>query len=334
MFIRKKVLVIDILLILGYFLMGTVWAENVKFVEAKIKKDFVIGGDSDNSQHILSDPTDVKVYNGKLYVLDSKVCCINIYDCNNGRYISAFSGKGSGPKELLNPSGFAIVDKNVFIANKGNSRIDIFDLDGVYKGSFKLFQQPNAICSDSRGNLLILYKQDNCLVHKYSADGKLIKSMVPSSKEKDMMIGMFMDMVSIVMAENDEFFIVSRFKNKIDKYDSNGKLIFSKERPLTFEYQSLRPTKSKDGGIQLMAKSLSWSSVYKRKVLYIMTSQGKEEENNTLVDMIDNTGKYLGSFIIPVSMGFIYFDCRNKAYIIDSDESTVTKCDLLVSGKN
>lgn len=320
---------------------GKAWAESVKLVNAALKKDFVIGEDSGDENHFLQMPARVLVNNGKLYVLDVKACCVNIYDSNSGKFISSFSGKGAGPKELLDPYAFTISNKKIYISNQGNSRIEIFNLDGTYSGSFKLLDQPWDIGADRYGNIWIVFKKGNNLVHIYTPGGKLIKSMISPSTEKDFLIAMFMNRVKLVMGENDEFFVVSQFKNKIDKYNKDGKLLFSTRRPLTTVYEPFKSSKrevSDDGDkkvVSMGAEVLTIGAVFRNKVLYLITWQGKKEadEKKVLVDMIDNSGKYLGSFKIPISCNSMYFDSQNKAYFIESNESFITKGSLWVAGQ-
>src|SRR5579871_1766531 len=60
------------------------------------------------------------------------------YD-KNGRWIKSFGEPGSGPGQLNTPHSIATdKDGNVYVANRGNSRIEVFDGDGKYLRQIKI----------------------------------------------------------------------------------------------------------------------------------------------------------------------------------------------------
>jgi DNA-binding beta-propeller fold protein YncE len=60
------------------------------------------------------------------------------YD-KNGKWIKSFGEPGSGPGQLNTPHSIAIDAKgNVYVANRGNSRIEVFDGDGNYQRQIKI----------------------------------------------------------------------------------------------------------------------------------------------------------------------------------------------------
>jgi len=60
------------------------------------------------------------------------------YD-KNGKWIKSFGEPGSGPGQLNTPHSIATdKDGNVYVANRGNSRIEVFDGDGKYLRQIKI----------------------------------------------------------------------------------------------------------------------------------------------------------------------------------------------------
>ena len=60
------------------------------------------------------------------------------YD-KNGRWIKSFGEPGSGPGQLNTPHSIATdANGNVYVANRGNARIEVFDSDGKYLRQIKI----------------------------------------------------------------------------------------------------------------------------------------------------------------------------------------------------
>jgi DNA-binding beta-propeller fold protein YncE len=60
------------------------------------------------------------------------------YD-KNGRWIKSFGEPGSGPGQLNTPHSIATDNQgNVYVANRGNSRIEVFDSNGTYLRQIKI----------------------------------------------------------------------------------------------------------------------------------------------------------------------------------------------------
>lgn len=51
-------------------------------------------------------------------------------------FVSAWGEKGSGPGQFNDPTGIAVVDDEVFVADARNGRIQVFDFEGRFKRQF------------------------------------------------------------------------------------------------------------------------------------------------------------------------------------------------------
>ncbi len=64
----------------------------------------------------------------------------------NGTFIKSWGRLGSGPGELKTPHAVDIDSRNrLVVGDRGNNRIQIFDLDGNYIEEFKTFSRPSGI---------------------------------------------------------------------------------------------------------------------------------------------------------------------------------------------
>ena len=71
-----------------------------------------------------------------------------------GRFIKAWGRLGSGPSEFRNPHALAFDSRGrLFVADRGNSRIQIFDQDGRFLAQWKQFGRPSGLYIDAHDTL-------------------------------------------------------------------------------------------------------------------------------------------------------------------------------------
>jgi DNA-binding beta-propeller fold protein YncE len=89
---------------------------------------------------IFNQPTDVSFDSaGNVYISDgyenSRVAKIN----NDGAWIKSWGERGTGPGQFLTPHGIAVDNgDNVYVADRGNARIQVFDTNGKFLRQFTL----------------------------------------------------------------------------------------------------------------------------------------------------------------------------------------------------
>jgi sugar lactone lactonase YvrE len=66
-----------------------------------------------------------------VYVVDSRRDLVGLYDAATGAARGSFGGPGSAPGQLRMPAGITLADGEVFVVDRGNSRLQVFDLDGA-----------------------------------------------------------------------------------------------------------------------------------------------------------------------------------------------------------
>ena len=100
----------------------------------------------------------------------------------NGRFLKTFGGTGSEPGQLNKPASIAIDAKgDLYVADKGNKRIQVFDGEGTFKAQYTNVGTPSAICI-SPGAHQYLYSSnsndpdnlDNGEIYKMELDGKIV----------------------------------------------------------------------------------------------------------------------------------------------------------------
>jgi DNA-binding beta-propeller fold protein YncE len=109
------------------------------------KKDVV--GDND-SQDTFNGVSDVVVgANGDLFVSDGEGGSNRVVRFSkDGKYIKSWGTKGSGPGEMSGPHNIAMDSKgHLWVSDRGNKRIQIFDQDGKFIDQMTQFGTPAAI---------------------------------------------------------------------------------------------------------------------------------------------------------------------------------------------
>ena len=97
--------------------------------------------------------------NGDIFVSDGHGGDSNariVKFAKDGKFIKTWGAKGSGPGEFGELHGIALDSSGrVFVADRGNNRIQIFDADGKYIAEWKRFGRPSGIYIDANDTLYV-----------------------------------------------------------------------------------------------------------------------------------------------------------------------------------
>lgn len=164
----------------------------------------VLGGSPDN----FVGPTDVAIgQNGDIFVADGHAALAlgggDFYGhttssqgsrmrilkfSKDGTFIMAWGREGTGPGEFNVPHGVALDSTGrVFVADRGNNRIQIFAQDGKYLGEWKQFGKPCGIFIDANDNIYVSDSDSNKDLWdwKYSVDNPCAKCVVRVPRPPD-----------------------------------------------------------------------------------------------------------------------------------------------------
>jgi len=104
-------------------------------------------GVAGEGEYTFNGPTDVAVApNGDIFVTDGHVNARVVKYTKDGRFIKAWGKKGTGPGEFNLPHSVALDSQGrVFVADRSNNRIQIFDQDGKFLEQWDQFGGDSSI---------------------------------------------------------------------------------------------------------------------------------------------------------------------------------------------
>jgi hypothetical protein len=121
-------------------------------------------------------PTDVAWDSqGNIYVADGYGNARVAKFDRNGKWIKNWGKRGSAPGEFNVVHGIAIdAANNVYVADRDNKRIQVFDADGTFKTQFRNVGSPWAICMTPGPNQF-LYVSNSNPPNNLDYDGEILK---------------------------------------------------------------------------------------------------------------------------------------------------------------
>jgi hypothetical protein len=220
--------------------------------ELKIELEFVrkVGGlDTKDENYIFHRPFDlVQDQDGYKYVLVVDDYCIRKYD-SDWKYLKRFGRKGQGPSEILRSFGLAIdKNSNLYVIDNGNRKVQKISPDGTHLGSYKFpYRSQDISCLDN-GNLVLtartfysnetlIDKENPTMLALVNPKGEIFKEFVQCKIYKEIDLMYDANRVNFDIDENNNIYVVFEHQNRIEKYSSNGDLVFSSQRSLNYEIE-------------------------------------------------------------------------------------------------
>jgi sugar lactone lactonase YvrE len=168
-----------------------------------------VAGNND-SQDLLNAPSNVLIApNGDIFVGDGHGVINNqptnarIVKFNkDGKFIKAWGHSGTAPGEFETPHMLAMDSLGrLFVADRGNNRIQIFDQDGRYLTEWKQFGRPSGVYIDKNDNLYVSDSQSDAKTNPGFGQGIRIGSAkdgrvtgyIPETKELGALEGVAAD---------------------------------------------------------------------------------------------------------------------------------------------
>jgi DNA-binding beta-propeller fold protein YncE len=123
--------------------------------------------------------------NGNIFVSDGHGGDSNariVKFSKDGKFIKAWGKKGTGPGEFGELHAIAMDPKGrIFVADRGNLRIQIFDQDGNFLDQWTQYGRPSGIAIDKHGTIYVAGIQSGIRVGNTN-DGKLT-ALIPPPKQ-------------------------------------------------------------------------------------------------------------------------------------------------------
>ncbi len=117
------------------------------------------GVSGDGPYHFTAPSDVVTAPNGDIFVVDGHNSNGNnriVKYSGDGAYIQEFGGTGHGPGQLQGPHAIAMApDGRLFVADRHNQRIVIFDQEGNYLNRWTQFGMPSDIAIDEDGRIYV-----------------------------------------------------------------------------------------------------------------------------------------------------------------------------------
>jgi DNA-binding beta-propeller fold protein YncE len=134
--------------------------------EGELLMSLGVPGVAGKGDNLLDQPNDVLIApNGDIFVADGHSSDGNnrIVKFNStGEFLMEWGTKGSGPGQFDVPHDLAMDSKGrLFVADRGNSRIQIFEQDGIWLESWTQFGRPSGLFIDKNDTLYVADSESN-----------------------------------------------------------------------------------------------------------------------------------------------------------------------------
>jgi len=149
-----------------------------------------------------------------VYVADGDNQLIRVYD-SKGTLLKSFGGPGSGPGQLAYPNGLAVDEEKglVYVADFGNSRIQVFDLDGQVKqiiGPEAGFESPRSLAWDKKRGLLYVCDIFNDRILILDRQGRHWREISATGRDND-----YLHYPTGVFLQGKKLFVADRENNRV-----------------------------------------------------------------------------------------------------------------------
>ncbi|RDH83797.1 MAG: hypothetical protein DIZ80_06570 [endosymbiont of Galathealinum brachiosum] len=174
----------------------------------------------------LNQPTDIAVsHDGSIYSLNGVLSKVIVFS-NDGKHKFDFGKAGKGDAELDLPMAIAINNRFVYIADTGNGRISIYNLQGEFIRVITLTSNKSEIKKVSPVSLLIMDKnilwsdrQNHQICVSKISDGKTLRCWGKKGDAE----GQFNFPYQLVADSQGYVFVVDVLNSRIQAFSSRGK---------------------------------------------------------------------------------------------------------------
>ncbi len=253
---------------------------------------------------VLGRPAALSLEGERLYVADAQDCAVKVFG-RDGRFLKAFGRKGRGPGELSFPSGIAVASGLVYVADKLNRRIQVFDREGVSRGGFPIDAAPDKVYALGEGTLLVTAnptgkRPGETLLRIYGADGLLRWQGLEAAASSDPVYDAFRNMILVCPGEEGDFVVVRRNGDRrLTRFDGRGALL---GQVAVDGRHAFVPMDMPFAGPVKRLLGFCWAAARERGLLYLAAPEpvdGRDLGPGRRLSVVDGTGRLRATVDLP-----------------------------------
>jgi DNA-binding beta-propeller fold protein YncE len=148
----------------------------------------------------------------------------------NYHFVTAWGEEGAGQGQFTNPIGIALTDREIFVSDTGNNRIQVFSLNGESLQTFgssgsgpARFDAPGGVAVDGNDRLYVadFYNQR---IQVLAGDGSFI-SQYGETGELSIRAGRFNYPTDVAVLADNSLVVADAYNDRIQVFGPDGKFI-------------------------------------------------------------------------------------------------------------
>jgi hypothetical protein len=186
---------------------------------------------------------------GNIYVLDSGNHRIQKFG-PDGKYMATIGNRGQGPAEFQFPISLDIdAEEYMYIADQGNQRIQIINPDGTNHKTIKIIKEKVGITRVSGKDQMIMGgggivlmspgapeedQEPPKLIKFLDMEGSVQKEIGSPYDYKNFLLNRTGNIFHFTVDSRNNVYVVFDYQNRIEKYSSEGQLLWRSDRELNY----------------------------------------------------------------------------------------------------
>ncbi len=258
-----------------------------------------------------------------LYIADAQDGAIKVFS-KDGIFRGVVGRKGRGPGELSFPSGVSVLGGRVYVADKFNRRVQIFDGAGKPCGGFPVAFAPDKVLALDRGTLLVTSnpagrQMAEKMLHIYDVDGRLRWEGLEAQASTDAVFDAFRNMILVCPGASGDFFVVFRSgERRILHFAGSGVLLAGIS---VDERYAFRAVDLPFQGPKKRLLGFCWAAAWDRGSFFLAVPapvDGKDLGPGKILSIIDGQGRLTGSVELPCPVHRFVVEGR-RIFAVDDD---------------
>ena len=140
----------------------------------------------DKGRKRMNAPDGITVCDDRVYVSQYEGHTVQIYSFSTDTYIGRIGEKGFGAGQLDSPTGLAVSKKDslLYVCDRGNSRVQVFEQGGLYKIKFGSENLDNPTDIKMTEEEIFVMDEANPCIHVFTYDYVCVRSLITSGVGK------------------------------------------------------------------------------------------------------------------------------------------------------